>query len=439
MNNTISEKAKSFFLLPPSEGAEDVVDLRGFTHGAMPSAVLGNLSAFALEWGKKSVDAWNEISNKDIFLAGNESEEERKKVFGWWDLPEVLGDRFIAPLLGAPQGTCIMMPNATLAVQQILSCVELNQTGRRRVVTTDGEFPAVGHTLLNFNRRFSGYGDSSRKEVELEIVRIAPTGGTFDEQKMIAEMNDQTALVIFSHVGFLRGELVQNDAIKKIVQAAHAHGALVAVDGYHAIGSTVMNVRDLGVDLYFGGLLKEGCGSSGNGFLYVREGVELTPTGGGWFGDGEPFSFNEAPKSHKNIRRRFLFGTTPVASLYHGVEGIKFFLQYGMGAIVKDLRAKSGYMIKTFTENGLELASPTDEKRASILIILKISEANKMRDYLASRGILVDARKNEYLRFAPHVYTSFSDVERATKIILDAVKTGTYKDIVIKETGGPVT
>ncbi len=443
MNETISIKAKEFFILPPSEGGEGVVDLRGFTHGAMPKTVRENLNIFASEWERKGVDAWNQVENKGIFFTGNESEEEQKNVFGWWNLPEVLGDRFIAPLLGAPEGTCIMMPNATLVVQQILSCIELNKTGRRRVVTTDGEFPAVGHTLENFNRRFSGYGDDVRKEVELEIVRVSPTDGVFAKdtfaKKIIAEINNQTALVIFSHVGFLRGELVSNEAIKKIVKAAHEHGALVAVDGYHAIGSTVMNVRDLGVDLYFGGLLKEGCGSSGNGFLYLKEGLELTPTGGGWFGDGEPFAFNEAPKSHKNIRRRFLFGTTPVASMYHGVEGIKFFLQFGMEAIVEDLRAKSGYMIKTFIENDLTLVSPKDENRASILVILRIDEANKMRDYLAHYGILVDARKNEYLRFAPHAYTSFSDIKRATKIILDAMKTGEYKKTEVKETGGPVT
>lgn len=439
MNETISKQAKDFFLLPPKIGNEDAVDLRGFTHGAFPKTVPENLAAFASEWEKKGVDAWNEIENKDIFLAGNESEEERKRIFGWWDLPEVLGDRFIAPLLGAPQGTCIMMPNATLVVQQILSCVELNQTGRRCVVTTDGEFPAVGHTLLNFNRRFLKYSDTLRKEAELEIVRVSPADGVFDEKKMIAEINNETALVIFSHVGFLRGELVPNASIKSVVEAAHKHGALVAIDGYHAIGSTIMNMGELGVDMYFGGLLKEGCGSSGNGFLYVREGLELTPTGGGWFGDGEPFAFHEAPRSHKNIRRRFLFGTTPVASLYHGIEGIKFFLRYGMEAIVEDLRAKSGYMIQTFTENGLALVSPTEEMRASIMIILKIGEANKMREYLAVQGVLVDARKNEYLRFAPHVYTSFSDIKRATAIILDAAKTGAYKNREVKETGGPVT
>jgi hypothetical protein len=62
-----------------------------------------------------------------------------------------------------------------------------------------------------------------------------------------------------------------------------------------------------------------------------------------------------------------------------------------------------------------------------------------MREYLASRSILDDALKNEYLRFAPHVYTSPTDIKRATKVILDAVKTGAYKKIEIKETGGPVT
>jgi kynureninase len=431
MNEIISDVAKEFFLLPPSQSKEGVVHLLGFSQGPQPKTIKNNLTAFALEWKQKGPDAWKEVDDKEIFLTGNESKEERQRVFGWWDLPEVVGDRFVAPVLGAPRGTCIMMPNVTLAMQQILSCVELNQTGRRRVVTTDWEFPAVGHTLENFNRRFSKYSNTLRNEVELEIVRVSTDGGFAKDtfaQKMIAEINDETALVVFSHTGFLRGELVQDSAIKAIVRVAHKHGALVVIDGYHAIGSTVINVLDLGVDMYLGGFLKELCGSTGNGFLYVREGLELTPTCGGWLGDNEPFSFNEKPKLHENIRRRFLSGTTPVASLYHGIEGIKFLLQFGMEAIVKDLRAKAEFMIKSFRENGLAFVSPTDIDCASILIILKIDEADKLVEYLACRGILVDARKNEYLRMSPHVYTSFADIERATTTILDAIQTGVYKN-----------
>lgn len=426
MKKSISGVAKEFFLLPPSQSEEGVVHLLGFSQGPQPVTVIDNLTEFAAEWEYSGPDAWKEVENKEIFLVGNESEEECQRVFGWWDLPEVVGDRFVAPILGAPYGTCIMVPNVTLAMQQVLSCTELNQTGRRRVVTTDWEFPAVGHTLENFNRKLSGYGKAVREEVGLEIIRISTDDG-FDEQKIIAEINDETALVVFSHAGFLRGELVQDEAIKKIVKVAHGYGALVAIDGYHAIGSTVIDVCDLGVDLYFGGFLKELCGSTGNCFLYVREGLELTPTCGGWLGDAEPFFFNETPKPHQNIRRRFLFGTTSIAPLYHGIEGIKFFLRFGMEAIVADLRAKAEYMIQAFVENGLEFISPTDVKRASTLIILKINEADKLVEYLSRYGILVDARKNKYLRMSPHVYTSPADIKRATEVILDAVKTGAYK------------
>lgn len=424
---TVSDAAKRFFLLPPSRSEECVVDLLGFSQGPIPVDVYDNLVSFAHEWEEKGPGAWNEIIDKDIFLAGNESEEERQRLFGWWGLPEIIGDRFVAPVLGAPHGTCIMVPNVTLGMQQILSCMELNQAGRRRVVTTDWEFPAVGHTLENFNRRFSGYSSTLRNEVELEIVRVSTDSG-FDEERMISEINERTALVVFSHVGFLRGELVQSEAIKKIVNAAHKHGALVAVDGYHAIGSIVIDVLDLGVDLYLGGFLKELCGSTGNGFLYVREGLELTPTCGGWLGDAESFEFNEKPKPHPNIRRRFLSGTTPIAPFYHGVEGIKFFLRFGMEAIVEDLRTKALCMIRAFAENGLDFVSPIHEKHASILIILKIDEADKLVEYLVCRGILVDARKNTYLRMSPHVYTSSVDIERAINAILAAIQTGTYKN-----------
>jgi kynureninase len=385
------------------------------------------------------VDAWNEINSPDIFkLDGLLTEDEYGENFGWWKLPEVIGDRFIAPLLNAPEGTCIVMPNASTIMQQLLSSKELNAPGKRKIVSTDGEFSAVSHTLSSHNTQFEQYPEEVRDAVGIKPKIVNFSGKEFNAEDITAEIDDETALVVFSHVGFLRGELVPAEEIQKIVRKAREHGALVAIDGYHAIGSHRIDVQNLGVDVYFGGLLKEGSGSSGNAFLYIRDGLELTPKGA-WFGADKPFAFKSEHEPHKDVRRRFLSGTTAIASMYHGVEGVKIMLELGIENVVEDIRAKVQYIVEHLDAE-TEIVSPKKPERMSAMIVLKISEADKLKKFLADEyNVLVDARQNAYLRLAPHIYNSPEQIIKAVSVIIECVRNQDYKNISLEASGGPVT
>jgi len=432
-------KAKEYFEMPPVRNGMEVIELRALTHGLPPKAVKSNLNAFYEEWATNGVDAWNTMTEKpEIFLSSMENEAEKNRMVGWWNLPEVVGDRFISPLLHAPRDTCIMMANATQIVFSLLSCKELNKPGRRKVICTDGEFPAVLHTLQHFNKQFEAYAFA--KEVQLDICVVKMGDNPFDEQKILDEIDDSTVLVIFSHIGFVRGERVTDSAIKAITKKSHDHGSLIAIDGYHAIGNHTIHVEELGVDAYFGGLLKEGCGSSGNCFLYVRPGLELTPSLSGWFGDKKPFVFAQKPEKNQSIRRRFLTGTTPIAPLYHAVEGLKIMFDIGLEEVATDVLDKVETTTKFFMSKGIQMVSPTIREKMSSLIVIQAPEANKLREYLVEEhGILVDARRNEYLRMAAHVYNSQQELDKASHIIVDAMESKEYLEYVIDMKDGPVT
>jgi len=431
--------AKNYFELPPLRDGKEVTELRALTHGLPPKAVQKNLDAFFKEWAYNGVDAWNTMTvHPEIFLNGDEDAEEKNRMVGWWNLPEVIGDRFISRLLHAPKDTCITMTNATQIVFSLLSCKELNKPGRRKVICTDGEFPAVLHTLQHFNNQFESY--ASAEEVQLDICVVEMGNDPFDEQKIINEIDDTTALVIFSHIGFVRGERVTDAAIKAITKKSHNHGALIAIDAYHAVGNHTIHVQDLGIDAYFGGLLKEGCGSSGNCFLYIRPGLELTPSLSGWFGDKKPFAFAQEPEVNTSIRRRFLTGTTPIAPLYHAVEGLKIMFEMGLEAVAEDVIGKVETITNLFLEAGAEMVSPINRERMSSLIVIQAPEANKLREYLVQEyGILVDARRNEFLRMAAHIYNTQEELLRAAQIIIDAIHSQEYLQYKVLEKDGPVT
>jgi len=405
------------FVVPPSPA----VELRAFTHGLMPRTVPGMLARFAADWAERGVDAWNEVENHWRPGSG-----ER---VGWWTLPAYLGDAFIAPMLGAGAGTCVMQPNVHHTVSYLLSAPEPFADGRREVVFTGAEFPSVQHAV----RQWAGL-------TGLVPRPIAPAfDGSLDADAVIDAISDRTAWVFVSHVGFTSGEKVADAVLAAIGERAHRHGAWFAVDGYHASGSVPVQVGALGCDVYFGGLLKEGCASAGNAYLYVRDGAALTPRLTGWFGDADPFAFAPEPAPHPEVRRRFLAGTTAVAPLYHAVEGLRVLLEVGLENVRADALAKTALAHTHADRLGLAVRSPREDERRGVMVILEVPGADRVSEWLKTRGVYTDSRQGRYLRLAPFVYNTAEDVDRAFEAIEEGLAEGVQHHYTPPAVAGPVT
>lgn len=405
------------FVVPPPPA----VELRAFTHGLMPKTVPAMLARFADDWAARGVDAWNEVPNHWLPDSG--------EPVGWWTLPEYLGDRFISPLVGATERTCVMQPNVHWTVSCLLSCPEPFESGRREVVFSAAEFPSVQHAV----RQWAGL-------VGL-VPRPAPLGsdGFLDVDRVLAAVSDRTAWVFCSHVGFTTGEKAGDDALRALAERAHRHGATFAVDGYHATGSIPVQVEALAADVYFGGLLKEGCGSSGNAYLYVRDGLALTPRLTGWFGDADPFAFAPEPRPHPSVRRRFLAGTTAVAALYHAVEGARVLLEAGLERVRADSLAKTEIALARADALGLRVVSPREPERRGAMVILEVEGADRLSEWLKARGVFADSRRGRVLRLAPFVWNPAADVERAFDAVAEALASGAHRRFEAAATSGPVT
>lgn len=398
----------------------DTVELRAFTHGLMPRTVPAMMNAFVRDWQERGVDAWNEVPNHWLPDSG-----ER---VGWWTLPEYLGDQFIAPLLNAKKGTCILQPNVHSIVQALLSCPELDLRGSR-VLTTASEFPSVLHTLQRWR---DVYG--------FEIDVVDPLDSGFADREAILEMiSPDTRLVMLSHVGFTTGEQLVPAFLREVSKRVHRHGGLFAVDGYHATGTLDIDVEETGADVYFGGLLKHGSASSGNAYLYFRPGLDLSPRASGWFGDEQPFAFDRSPGDHASVRRRFMGGTPAVASMYHAVEGLRILLDVGMEAVRADSLAKTSLCLDHAKSLNLSVRSPLEVKRRAAMVILEVERADRLCAHLKTLGIFTDSRRQRYLRMAPYVWNSSDDIDRAFEAIAEVMRSGEHLAIARVDEGGPVT
>ncbi len=430
------------FVHPPSPA----VELRAFTHGLMPATVPALMQGFCEDWAARGVDAWNAVPDRwDVGAAGWDT-------VGWWTLPEALGDRWIAPLLGAPRGTCVIQPHVHGAVSMLLSCDEPFAGGRDEIVLSDAEFPSVRHAV----RRWAGL-----RGLRVAEVPAAP-GGFVDVDALAAAATDRTAWVFVSHVGFATGEVLPDDALRRLARAAHAVGATFGVDGYHATANVPIDVLAIEADVYVGGLLKEACGSAGNAYFYVREGLDLRPALAGWFADAEPFAFGAEPQDHPTVRRRFLGGTISVATHYHSVEGLRVLMnaadtpdgdgaatpegdgtvsagRTGIAAVRADTLAKGARAVERLEAAGLRLVSPRDRARRGAMLVFEADGADRLAAWLKAEHVFTDSRRGRLLRLAPFVWNTAADVDRAADAVAYALATGAHLAYRAPAEGGPVT
>ena len=401
----------------PSE--PDAIELRAFTHGLQPERVPVMMEHFTEDWRRFGVDAWNEVPNH--------WRPESGEAVGWWTLPTYLGDQFIAPLLGTEPGTCILQPSVHWTVQCLLSSPEVAARGTD-VLVPETAFPSVLHSV----QQWSHLRDLVPREVgETENHRV-------DQAALLNAIGPETALVALSHVGFTTGARLPTAFLQEVAQRVHAHDGLFLLDGYHAAASRPIDVAELGCDLYVGGLLKEASGSSGNTFLYVRDGLELTPRLTGWFGDAAPFEFRPEPEPHPDVRRRFLGGTTAVAPMYHAVEGVRILLDLGLDAVRDHSRALTDRAITHADTLDIPLRSPRRLEERSAMVLLEVPEAERLTAYLKQRAVYTDSRRDEVVRMAPFVWNTLEEIDRTFDAIETAMSTGKYRSVSV-EAAGPVT
>ena len=201
--------------------------------GAMPRGVPDRLAEYVDQWAELGVKAW---------------------AAGWWEMPITVGNE-IAPLIGAAAGEVAMLPNVTITQTAVITALEYTAP-RNRIVMTALDFPSVRYVYEGLARRLGA-----------EIVVIPTDDGLgVDLGELLAAIDERTRLVAISHVLFKSACIVD---VAAVCRRAREVGALVSLDGFHAVGVIPVDVKALGVDFYAGGVLKWLCGGPGGCFLYV--------------------------------------------------------------------------------------------------------------------------------------------------------------------------
>lgn len=362
------------------------------TLGAMPGTVPDRLAEYVDLWAERGVRAWRDA---------------------WWELPERVGNE-IAPLLGAGTAEIVMQPNVTIAQATVLSAFTY-AAPRNRIVMTELDFPSVRYVY-----------DTLATRLGAEIVVVPSDDGiTIDEDRIIAAIDERTALVCLSHVLFRSAYIVDLD---RIVAHAHRMGARVSADAFHSVGVIPVDVKASGVDFMTGGVLKWLCGGPGGCFLYVADAVReaLEPSLTGWNAHARPFDF--APEMEwANHIYRWQSGTPVIPALYAAIEGPRIVRRAGIQAIrAKSLR-QTAHLEALANARGYPITAPRDPARRGGTIAFAVPHAYEVSQYLLQRDIIIDYRPQAGIRVAPHFYNRDDELDAVVAAIDECLATGAWQ------------
>ncbi len=356
--------ARDAFVLPRAPGGGDAVYLAGNSLGAQPHAARrALLSAVDDQWAAVGVAGW----------------EER----GWWVAPQRLGDR-IAPLVGAAAGQVVVGDSTSVQLFGLLVAAARLRPDRTVLLSDAGHFPTDRY-LATSVARLTG----------LTLETGAPPAMAPDER---------TAVVAVPAVDFRTGERWD---LAPIVARAHDAGAVVVADLSHAVGVMPVDLDGLGVDLAVGCTYKYLNGGPGApAFAYVarRHHDVLDPPLTGWTGHADPFAMTEAWTPAPGVGR-LRVGTPPMLALL-ALDGA---LDVFDGVDLAGVRAASlalGDAFLAALPAHVEVVTPRVHPRRGGHVAVRVGDAAGLCAALAGRGVVVDARPPDLLRFgfaAPYV------------------------------------
>ena len=218
-------------------------------------------------------------------------------------------------------------------------------------------------------------------------LKVAPINkrGEFLFDEYLKLLSPRTKVVAVAHVSNALGTILP---VKKIVDAAHAQGAVVLVDGAQAVPHSHVDVRALGCDFYaFSG--HKLYGPTGIGVLYGRE--ELLQSMPPWQGGGDMIltvSFEKT--TYNGLPAKFEAGTPNISGAIGLAAAMDYVESLGLDAIA----AHEHHLVKLATAElekipGIQIVGTAPNKASIVSFTLDGVHPHDLGTILDSEGVAV--------------------------------------------------
>jgi len=213
--------------------------------------------------------------------------------------------------------------------------------------------------------------------------------GTLSLEKVREVITDRTKIVSIMYVSNVLGTM---NPIKEIAEIAHAHGAVMVVDGAQAAPHLKIDVQKLDCDFFaFSG--HKMCGPTGIGVLYGKKDLlnKMEPVEFG----GEMIDFVGLYESTwKELPWKFEGGTPIIAGAIGLAAAIDFLEEIGLDNIERHEHELAGYAMKRMSEiDGLKIYGPLDPEKRAGLVTFNLNDVHPhdVATVLDMHGIAVRA------------------------------------------------
>ncbi|MGK5678225.1 kynureninase [Actinoplanes sp. URMC 104] len=331
----------------------------------------------------------------------------------WMEWPLTLGDRLGSVALGAAADQVVVADSTTVLLYKLARAAVDARPGRRKVLLDTDNFPTDRYVLE---------GIAAERGLELSWITTDPAAGI--EPAQVADAVDEdTALVLFSHVAYRSGWLADVAGINRI---AHAAGALTMWDLSHSAGSVPIRLDEWGVDLAVGCTYKYLNGGPGApAFAYLRADLqgELRQPIQGWMGHRASFEMGPGYEPAKGARA-LLSGTPPILAMVPLHANLDMLAAAGIEAVREKSLALTTYALSLADEwlvpRGVAVVSPRDPARRGGHVTLRRPGFESLLEPLWDRGVIPDYRRPDGLRIGPApLSTSFAEVHRGLSVLRD--------------------
>jgi kynureninase len=384
-----------------------MVYLDGNSLGKLPVATIRQQEELLHhKWGTRLIRSWNE---------------------GWYEMPISLGAK-LAPLIGAGEAEVVYSDSTSMNLYKLAFSALQHQKGRKKIVSDTLNFPTDLYVL-------QGLINSMGNQHELVLAR-SEDGMTVSTQELERVIDDDTALVLLSHVVFKSGFLYD---MEKVSALAHRKGALVLWDLSHSAGAVPVELNRCGADLAAGCSYKYLNGGPGApAFLFVTEKLQekLESPVWAWYGDSDPFAFNLKYSPAKGMKK-FLVGTPPMLSLSAIEPALDLILEAGMDRLREKSLKQTQFLIDCAQEYllplGFSIGTPVKPEMRGSHVSLRHKEAYRICKALidpddGSIPVIPDFREPDNIRIGiTPLYTSFTDVFEAIERLLSITKGRIYE------------
>lgn len=373
---------KSQFDLP-----QGVIYLDGNSLGAKPIKAMDCAQqVINQQWGTDLINSWNKA--------------------GWWDLPVRLGNK-IGQLVGARENETVVTDTTSMNLFKVLATaigIQQQHPTRKTIIAERDSFPTDLYMIEGFMALINqGY--------KLQLID--------QPEDLPLYLDEQTAVVVLSHVNYRTGYLHDMAAVN---QQAHAQGALIIWDLCHSIGAVPIDLNGSNSDFAIGctyKYLNGGPGSPAMLWVHSRYQTAFNQPLSGWWGHAKPFAMDVSYTPADNVRR-YLCGTQPIVSMSLVECGVDIFLQTDMQALRQKSLRLTDVLIQLLEQEcagyDLTLITPREHLHRGSHISVRHPHGYAIVQALIARGVIGDYREPEVIRLGvTPLYLSFCDIWQAVQ------------------------